>query len=467
LRSGYGPSRLIMSKQTASASLVALAACVCALGSLGFGLSACKKQAPSAGTVSSAQPSASVAASSGPAASARAAAPLVDRSRKSRDPKFAVGTFLGQFEQYERVLKKKPEHLGILRAAISAYQNKLSFLGDMAALDRAVELAESAVRYHPERADAYMMRASVRGSVHRFGDALSDLALAEKKGATPEALRLARGVALAGLGDYDKALQHFQAVRSAKPRASHLGLEAMCLGHMLRFAEADKLFVKAEQSIHDGWPFTFAWVYFGRAGIWDTAGDAKRAQRLWAAAVERLPQFAHAVGHLALSLPPEEGRQLLQPLIKRSDDPEYLGSLSLIEEKLSPGSGKDLRERAQAGYAKLMKKYPLAFADHAGWFYLSVTKNYPRAVEVAELNLKNRKTAPAFELAVRALVANGESDEACQRADEGLAMKYVPVAVRQAAAKAFASCGRGDEADEQRAMAGRQQAAAVKTRIRF
>ena len=259
---------------------------------------------------------------------------LVDDSPPSVSPESAMSSFLGQFEQYDRVLKGDPNNWFIAKAALGAYRARVTFLGQISALDRVIELGESMVAANPKRADAFIQRASAYGSVHRFADAMADLDTAKKLGADEHDLALPRATLLAALGRYDEALPLFVSRTKLFANHTHLGLEAMCRGRMLQFDKADELFAQADRKVRDGSPFLLAWLAFERASMWDRAGHHARAQALWRRAVQRLPQFAHAAGHLALVMPPEEGRQLLQRIMLTSDDPEYRAYLGIIDNKL-------------------------------------------------------------------------------------------------------------------------------------
>jgi tetratricopeptide (TPR) repeat protein len=230
--------------------------------------------------------------------------------------------------------------------------------------------------------------------------------------------------------------------------STSLTLEAAVLGRMNRQGEADKLFAKAIEKYRGTSPFGIAWIYFEQGSMLDRAGETNRARELYKKAVEKLPMYAHAVGHLAVLVPPPEGQALLEGVVELADDPEYRALLGGIQEKRHPGAGKALIERAKRGYERAMKELPLAFADHAGWFYLDVVKDVDRAVEVAELNLAARQVPEAFELALAAQVAAGEKDDACTTADRALELKYVTPSVKRRAAAAYAACGKKDRSSE-------------------
>lgn len=66
-------------------------------------------------------------------------------------------------------------------------------------------------------------------------------------------------------------------------------------------------------------------------------------------------------------------------------------------------------EVARSGFESLLARHRLAFVDHATEFYLAGGSNPVRAFELAQLNLANRSTQRAFELALKAAIAAGET----------------------------------------------------------
>jgi hypothetical protein len=67
------------------------------------------------------------------------------------------------------------------------------------------------------------------------------------------------------------------------------------------------------------------------------------------------------------------------------------------------------REAARDAFERLLAQHELAFADHAAEFYLSIGVDAARACDLARINLANRPTLRAFELAHRAALAAQEA----------------------------------------------------------
>ena len=351
----------------------------------------------------------------------------------------------------ERRLMLQPDDVGIMRKLVGQLQTNASRLGRLEALDRIVALGEEAVEKHPDDPEAYLLRARTRGAVHRFPDALADLDKAEELGTDPKQTQLSRATIQLGLGNYDDALKLANAALEQRKTSTTLTIVAAILGRMGKLAEAEKRFTEAETSYVGVNPFQLAWIYFEWGSMYDRAGQPDQAKARYRAAVDRLPGYAHAVGHLAALTSRAEAKPLLERIMKSSDDPEYVANLATIMNAEAPGSGDVKMSEATARYAALMSKHPLAFADHAGWFYVDAVRKIDEAVEVAEMNLEARKVPEAYELLIASLLAAKETDEACRRADEGLAHPYPTPALKEFAAKAYEACGKKDLAEELRA----------------
>lgn len=410
-------------------------------------LSLCAACNASGASEASSQPSGSAPA---PAVSASTPAPKKPRKTTSADS--VVRTVHDKIRTTRKQLELTPDNLMHLEALMSLLLVRSSRLGKISDLDEVVALGERAVKNGRKLKEAHRIRSKAYSAVHRFDEALKDMDKAEELGASKSKIALSRAAVLIALGRPDDAMTIIEArKKSSGEKFEVLFAEAMALGHMARYAEADAAYEKALAKYRALSPLVVAHLDFERGAMWDRAGDEKKATQYYRAAVERLPMFAHAAGHLAYKLPRDEAIALVRGLIETSDDPEYVGTLGYLMNQQKPGSGDVHIEKAKGLYAELMKKHPLAFADHAGWFYVIIAKDSERAIEAAEMNLDNRPAPEAYELMLAALVAAQHGTEACDVADRAVAVKYPTPGLKRYAAKAYDLCGRADEATELRA----------------
>jgi len=64
------------------------------------------------------------------------------------------------------------------------------------------------------------------------------------------------------------------------------------------------------------------------------------------------------------------------------------------------------RRMAASRYDELTATHPAAFADHAAEFWLGAGNDPPKALRLAEFNLRVRQTHRAYDLLAQALDAN-------------------------------------------------------------
>ena len=368
-------------------------------------------------------------------------------ARKTTRPDLVVKRVNSAVRGAERMFEGSPKSLSHRARLVSALLERAATLGTVSDLDRVVELGEGAVTQRPKEPNAYLIRARTRAAVHRFDEALADLAKASELKADPDEIAKRRGVLLMALGKYDEAHAIFVAARKKKPDTSTWALEGMVLGRMGKLEQAEANFVQAERAFRSVSPIPLATLYFERASLWDRNGEPKKAEVLYRAAVARLPQHSHAVGHLAGLVSAEEAVTLLEGIMATSDDPEHLATLGAAKNEIEAGSGAADIAKAKTAYAALMKRHPLAFADHAGWFWVNVAEQYDEALPIAAMNLKARATPEAYELMLAAQLGAKKHAAACETAEAGLKHKYPSPSLKAYAAAAFKACGKPERAE--------------------
>jgi tetratricopeptide (TPR) repeat protein len=367
------------------------------------------------------------------------AAPVAG-GKRTTSPEIAVKNLDGRIAQGEKMVAKSADP-GARAALVSSLLDRSTYLGKVSDLDRVLELESDLAKLPQVDPSILLARASARSAVHDFAPALELIAEAESKHADKTEVRSKRASIQLALGNYEDACATFHELSALPKNHGYLLMEGVCVAQLGRLEEADRLFADAEAAYNDVSPFVLASIYFERGNLWERAGDEKKAVAYYRASLQRLPGHAHAATHLA-QLVPAEAEALLAPVLAVSDDPEVKAVLGMLREKASPGTGQALLAEAKQSYDGLLAKHPRAFADHAGWFYLRAVSEPSRAADVAQENLKNRKTHEAYELAIAALSAAGRTSEACESADLALQRKWVPSALQEVADAAFAACGR-------------------------
>jgi tetratricopeptide (TPR) repeat protein len=301
-------------------------------------------------------------------------------------------------------------------------QLKAQFLGDTTALDRLAALAQRQCRSYPELASTHFIAARVATIAHRFADARAHLAAAEARGApVAQTRRALLAIKQAQGEDLPEVLEARRQIAETSPELQDLLALGALLAELGNFEEAEQSYEEAFHCYHDVGPFALAWVCFQLGLLWGELVPQPQldcAASWYEQAIDYLPAYAGARVHLAeIYLKRGEvelADAVLAPVV-RSGDPEVKWRLAQVMEALGNSREAEAqRNAARAAFEDLLAKHALAFADHAAEFYLSVGADPMRAYELARLNLTNRPTLRAFELAYATAVFSGEKAPAAQ-----------------------------------------------------
>lgn len=373
----------------------------------------------------------------GPAAPEDTERPPTQAELPTTDGSITLDNLNGQIKGLETAVAMRPRDVDLAITLSAMVANRGKYLGVIADYERADALAEGAVRDNPKSVNAFVQRAATRASLHRFADALADLAEAEKLGAKPSVVRGVKASILLGQGDLEGALALRHAAREERADTSSLAAEAAVLSELGRTDEAVALFKQALASQRDVSALPVVWILFHEGVLWERAGHRERARAFFAAAHERLPSYAHAASHLAAFEPLERGIELLSAVVAASDDPEF--ELLLAQRLRRKGDVAEADKRiahVRARYDELVAKHRAAFAEHAASFWLDEAKDPKKALDLAKANLEIRKTPKAYEIALLAATAAGASDDACALAAEVVKLPRASEMLKGIAAKA-------------------------------
>lgn len=332
-----------------------------------------------------------------------AEAPLAQSVLPTTDGSIAIGNLNAQIDGELRLARRRPFTPTVEAGLAELYATRGHFLGRISDYERALEISDRLVRQAPKDGRSYLARARARALFHRFSEALADLERAERIGANAKGLRGAKAAILQALGRYDEALALRRQAALSRRNLSTLSARATLLAERGDVARAERLFVAAQHAYRDVSPFPVAWMYFQQGKMWMQQGDLTRARDLFQAAVDRLPAYAPARGHLAeveAALgETDHALDLLRPLAGESDDPDYAAQLARILLETGASAEAQLwRDRAARRYDELMELYPDAFADHAAEFWLAAGNDPAKAFEYARRNAALRSTPRAAEL---------------------------------------------------------------------
>jgi tetratricopeptide (TPR) repeat protein len=329
---------------------------------------------------------------------------------KTTSGEIATHNFLAELAQAERQHAAQPKDLRRTRALVDHLFGEAQFFGKLADYDRAAALTKQGVAMAPADGDAHLMRAHSLAALHEFDAARAEIDRAEALNADADAVEHQRAGIWQATGDIDQALTHLRTWRRVRPSFATFGAEAGALADKHDYAHAAALFMAARSHDDDVSPFAVGWLEFQEGHMWESAGRSDRARLAFESAVARLPGYAAAVGHLAhltavFGDPEglERARALLEPLVARTDDPEYVGQLGALYRQMHrTDEGDRLVKRATSEYETLLARHPAAFYDHAARFYLHVAGDPKRALLLAQKNLAVRPTPDARDLVTEA-----------------------------------------------------------------
>jgi tetratricopeptide (TPR) repeat protein len=399
-------------------------------------LTSCHKPPPTSGAVSSA----------GSSGAPTSLAP--EQEKRTTDGRIAVGNLNAQISSAERLLDGSRRSFA-LNSLVPLLEARAQFTGHPEDYDRALRYADELIRTAPD-GNAYLSRAAVRSSLHLFQPGLADLDEAEKLGMGRAKIEPARAGTLHAMGHTKEALPLQQRLTKADPSIGTLGALAVMLGDLGQRDQADVLFQQAPRVYRDVSPFPVAWIEFQQGQMWERGGQVTKARAAYEAAVARLPVYATAQAHLA-GLQAATGDRdgaiaRLRQVVSGSTDPEFVGQLaSLLDEVGHPDEAGPLKAKARQDFEALLLAHPEAFADHAARFYLGAGGDAAHALLLAKLNLRNRTTPEAFDLALTAALEAKDAPSACATADQArkelspLPTPHLEFLTR----KADEACGRG------------------------
>jgi tetratricopeptide (TPR) repeat protein len=334
------------------------------------------------------------------------AVPLI----RTTSGQIATHNFLAELALAEKQHAAQPADLKRARALIDHLFDQAQFFGKLAAYDEAENVAKAALVAAPKNGDAHLLRAHTLSALHEFVAASAEIDRGAALGADADAVRHARVGIEQATGKIDQALEALRAWRRARPNFTNLSAEAGALADKHDTPHAAAVFAQARRGYDDVSPFAIAWSEFQEGHMWESAGRSDRARPLFESALARLPLYAAVAGHLARLVAAfgdpqglDRALGLLEPLVARTDDPEYVGQLGALYRQLHrPVEADRLVKQATQGYEALLARHPDAFYDHAARFFLHVAGDPKRALGLAQKNVALRPTPDARDLLAEA-----------------------------------------------------------------
>ncbi len=323
------------------------------------------------------------------------------------NPEIAIENLNSQILSAEKLIGLHPERFELKKQLYKLLVTRAQYFGSYDDFKRLRELTS----YIPTNVEEYLLKAKFLIVVHEFSDA--EKMLSEISRLAPENREVTRQMLPIRLARRDN-LAELQKTQTEEvkqnPSYGNLVLLSGIESELGNFDQADRHLERAIQSYRDSSPFPIAYLYFQRGLLWsEKAGDANRGKLYYSEAVHYLPQFVIGEVHLA-ELERAAGNtdnaiaRLM--LVASSKDPEARGKLSeLLREKGSIQQAASYLDSSLNDYNYLLANYPFAFADHGAEFFAGPGANPNRALELARMNLSNRKSERAYLVAINAALA--------------------------------------------------------------
>jgi tetratricopeptide (TPR) repeat protein len=313
-----------------------------------------------------------------------------------------------------------PQQSAAAEIVLEHEQFTAQFASDLSALDRMQGFAERLGQLDAYSSRTLMIQAQIASALHRFPDARHYLAQAGLGGApSADVKRIMLNVDQACGEHLDEVLDERRIIVAKSARfVDRVALGAL-LADLGEFDEADDVYRQALRGYQDVSPFPVAWVCFQLGMLWGElvpVPELSRAEHWYRKAVVSLPCYVRARVHLAEILSATERTEEAEAMLRLaldSGDPEVAWRLAdVLNAAGRLDEGASQLEAARSGFEALLEKHLLAFVDHGAEFYIGSGGDPLRALELAQINLRNRPTLRAFEQTYNIALEAGETDAA-------------------------------------------------------
>jgi tetratricopeptide (TPR) repeat protein len=299
------------------------------------------------------------------------------------------------------------------RIAYHLYQRG-SLTGDFAELQRAGDAIRRALGQVGNPADLYFLKANVDFKFHRLASVRDDLAASADLRASPQGRALHADLAFQE-GKYEQARHAYEALAREDPSWDNLARLAHFRFRMGDIAEAERLYVAAEDELTAKEMRHFAWLELqrglldlSRGRFEDARAHYERADRAYSGdwlVEEHMSEVLGATGRL------DDAIALYGKVIARAPRPEFFQALGeLYEFAGEPGRAQPWHERALAAYLDSARRGEVHYYHHLADFWSDVRADGAEAVRWARRDVALRdnfatRAALAWALYREALVA--------------------------------------------------------------
>jgi len=313
-----------------------------------------------------------------------------------------------------------PQRPGVAETVLEHEQHTAQFAGDLSALGRMEAFGEQLGQLDGSSPRTMVIQAQIASALHRFSDARHYLAQASLGGApSADVKRVLLNVDQACGSHLEEVLDERRRMVAKSGRFEDRVALGALLADVGEFDATDEIYRQALREYQDVSPFPVAWVCFQLGMLWGELvpePQLPRAEHWDRKAIASLPCYVRARVHLA-EIFSATGRagdaEATLRAALASGDPEVSWRLAdVLDAEGRVDEAASHLEAARSRFEALLDKHLLAFADHGAEFYIGSGSDPLRALELAQINLKNRPTLRAFEQTYTIALEAGETDAA-------------------------------------------------------
>jgi tetratricopeptide (TPR) repeat protein len=332
----------------------------------------------------------------------------------------------------------------------SVYQHAVH-TGNLAQLEAVEPVIDEGIRQIRFPGDLYFLKANLAFKLHRLDDVRRNLAADPSLPRSPEGRAIQADLDFQE-GRYAQACEGYQSAIASNRTWDNLARLAHFEAKMGDAAQADRLYVEAEDELTAKEMRSYAWVELQR-GLLDLAhgrhaeaGDHyARAERAYSGhwlTAEHQAELLGAQGRY------DEAAALYQDLVERVPKPEIQQAFGeLLTVMGEHERAQSWLAKALAGYLDPAQRGGVHYYHHLVDFYADVLKDGAQAVKWARKDIALRDNFSSQAALAWALYRQGQFSEALDRINQALASGARSAHLFSQAATVYRAAGRAEDAE--------------------
>lgn len=354
--------------------------------------------------------------------------PKSDSQYKTTNSKIYLANLNSSIEVFNRLYEQTSKAQHGAQLASKLYL-RFRILGDFNDAIDSLTLINDVSTKTINDANIFITQASIQSGFHQFDSALTSIRKANELGVMKTRASQLESEINYSLGyyvPYESLINDPQIENIIKAKYALLNNN---------FKQASQYLKKEMDDFNDTDPFKLSWLNLQQGIAFLRYGDLASAKIFFSAAHNRFPEYYLATEHLAetefLLGNLEVAKTLYEEVIKQTENPEFYAQLAKVEDQLGyQNTSKITLSQAQIKFDKLIQSYPEAIGDHAIQFYID-NNQVVKALDLAKLNLENRKNIESYQLLIKSALASNEPLLACNTYKQAMNINVTPIELIQ------------------------------------